>query len=106
MAEAAHLRNGTARAARAKEKDERKADHRQDRKRANVITALRRRHDQLEREIDVVERELAEVSESISESSEAGDMDKVQEFSEQYRKRNTHLKELWDEWEHVGEKLS
>ena len=86
-------------------KEQRKADYRSARKQTNQLQRLRRRHEQLEEQIEAVEAELADLQDAISTASEAGDMARIEALGQTYQQKDAHLKTLWDEWEHVGEKL-
>jgi ATP-binding cassette, subfamily F, member 3 len=88
-----------------KDKAQRQAKRREDRKQANLVQRLQRRHEQLEGEIDTVESRLAEINDEISAASEAGDMEAVEKLSVEYPTVQKRLDELWAEWEQVGMEL-
>ena len=87
------------------DKAARQAKRRQDRKQANLVQRLKRRHEQLEEEIDAAEGRLAKINEDISAASEAGDMEQVEKLSAEYPTVRQRLDELWAEWEQVGSEL-
>ncbi len=86
-------------------KRERKAQYRQDRKRANERRRLRRRLDELEAEIEAIEEDLAKLNQGISDAADAGQVETLRELSKEHQQKSARLKMLWDEWEQVGEKL-
>jgi len=88
-----------------KDKAARQAKRREDRKQANLVQRLQRRHQQLEDEIDGVESRLAEINDEISAASEVGDMELVEKLSLEYPTVQKRLEELWAEWEQVGAEL-
>ncbi|MDP7289736.1 MAG: ATP-binding cassette domain-containing protein, partial [Phycisphaerae bacterium] len=88
-----------------KDKAARQTKRREDRKQANLVQRLQRRHEQLEGEIDTVESRLAEINEEISAASEGGDMELVEKLSLEYPVVQKRLDELWAEWEQVGSEL-
>jgi len=100
-------RRTTGPAAEAADQDKaaRQAKRRHDRKRANLVQRLERRHEQLEEEIDTAEARLAAINEEISAASEAGNMELVEKLSAEYPIVRQHLDELWAEWEQVGTEL-
>jgi ATP-binding cassette subfamily F protein 3 len=87
------------------DKAARQAKRRLDRKRANLVQRLERRHEELEDQIDTAEGRLAAINEEISAASEAGNMELVEKLSSEYPRVRQRLDELWAEWEHVGMEL-
>ena len=87
------------------EKVSNKEQFKQDRKRANRLKQLKREHEKLEEKIDQVEAELEQINEEISLAGEAGDMEKIQTLGEKFSTQNTHLAELWEQWEQIGTEL-
>ncbi|MCD4824668.1 MAG: ABC-F family ATP-binding cassette domain-containing protein [Phycisphaerae bacterium] len=85
--------------------EQRKTDYRQSRKQANLLQRLKRRHEELEVEIQQAEEQLAALNDAISAAGEVGDMKKIEHLGLEYQQKDTHLKTLWDEWEHVGGEL-
>ncbi len=86
-------------------KEERKAGYREAKKQSNLIQRLKRRHQELETEIDTVEQQLAVLNKDITAAGESGDMELVETLGSEYQTKDTHLKELWTQWEQVGEQL-
>ena len=87
------------------DKAARQTKRRQDRKQANLVQRLKRRHEELEAEIDTAEARLEAINQEISAASEAGDMELVEKLSSEYPRVRQHLDELWAEWEKVGMEL-
>ena len=87
------------------DKEARQAKRRDDRKQANLVKRLKRRHEELEGEIDTAESRLDAINQEISSASEAGDMEQVEKLSSEYPTVRQHLDELWAEWEKVGLEL-
>ncbi len=91
--------------AESKSKADRQASRDAARKQANERKRLQRRVDELEAEIDAIETKLAGLNEQISNASEAGDMPRVESLGREYKTFDAKLRELWAEWEHVGEQI-
>jgi ATP-binding cassette subfamily F protein 3 len=83
--------------------EERKAQEREVRKRANHLTRLKRRHEAIETEIQSIEADLAKRMAEISAAGEKGDVARVGSLSREYEERHTRLQALWAEWEEVGQ---
>jgi len=78
---------------------------RANRKRSNRERQAIERHEQIEREIEALEAELAGLMEQVSAAGQAGDLARVEELSRAYQQRDAHLKDLWTEWERLGEQI-
>ena len=87
------------------DKAARQAKRREDRKQANLVQRLKRRHEELEGQIDAAEARLEEINREISDASEAGDMEQVEKLSLEYPDVRKKLDGLWAEWEEVGAEL-
>ncbi len=88
-----------------KTKQDRKDEYRRNRKQANLMQRLKRRHEEIEAEIETVEAEIAKLNDEITAASESGDTDRVGQLCKEYPAREKKLESLWNEWEHVGEEL-
>ncbi len=64
---------------------------------------MKRRLEGLEREIETIEKELDALNEKITRAGEAADVAGVTELGEEYREKDARLKDLWQEWETLGE---
>jgi ATP-binding cassette subfamily F protein 3 len=78
---------------------------RTNRKPSNRERQVIERHEQIEREIEALEAELAGLMEQVSAAGQAGNLARVEELSHAYQERDAHLKELWAEWERLGEQI-
>jgi len=79
------------------------ADRRARRREANQQQRVKRRLEGLEREIETIEKELDALNEKITRAGEAADVAGVTELGEEYREKDARLKDLWQEWETLGE---
>ena len=92
--------------AEAADRDSRRAEPRTTRKPSNRERQLKEHHQKIEQEIEAAEAELVSLMEQVSAAGQAADMARVEELSRTYQQRDTHLKELWAEWERLGEQLA
>ncbi len=83
----------------------RKENYREARKHANAQQRLQRQHEKIETDIHELEAVLAALNDEISIASANGDMDKVQSLADDYKQKNAHLRQLWEQWETVGAEL-
>jgi ATP-binding cassette subfamily F protein 3 len=83
-------------------REERKADHREARKKANRLQSLRSRHEALETEIEKLEKSLEELMRQVTAASQAGDLAAVERHGAEYQAQEERLKVLWAEWAEVG----
>jgi ATP-binding cassette subfamily F protein 3 len=81
---------------------ERKADHREARRKSNRLQGLRARHEALESEIETLEQKLAELTRQVTSASQAGDLAAVERHGAEYQAKEERLKGLWEEWAEVG----
>ena len=86
-------------------RQERSAEEGRTRKPSNRERQLMRRQEKTEAEIEALEGELAALMEQVSAAGEAADLPRVEELSRTYQQRDGHLKEMWAEWERLGEQL-
>ncbi|MBN2561348.1 MAG: ABC-F family ATP-binding cassette domain-containing protein [Phycisphaerae bacterium] len=86
-------------------RDDRRAEHRAARKQSNMERRLKARHEALETEIEKREVELAALMEQISVAGQQGDLARVEELGRSYQEGDAKLKQLWTEWEEIGEQL-
>jgi ATP-binding cassette subfamily F protein 3 len=82
-----------------------RSEHEEQRRRANLIQNLRRRHGRIETEIAETEQRLAAINEELSTASAAGDIPLIERLGREYEEKQARLKALWAEWEKVGEQL-
>lgn len=88
-----------------KPKEDRIRQHKDARKQANLMQRLKRRHEELETQIDSVEQAIAQLNDKVSAAGEAGNLKLIDSLSKDYQSKEDQLKQLWDEWEHIGEQL-
>jgi len=88
-----------------KAKEERVQDYRDARKQANQLLKLRRRYEQIERDIEKNESALAKLNEQISSAGEHGHIDQVTVLGQEYERINEFLQTLYKEWEEIAEAI-
>ncbi len=86
-------------------KTKRKENYRQNRQEANRLQKLRRDHNRIEKKIHTLEEELEGLNAEISAASQAGDLTKVEQLSRDFAWTDAECKELWAQWEKIGEQL-
>jgi ATP-binding cassette, subfamily F, member 3 len=69
------------------------------------LKQIKRRHQKLEDEIEAVETELLTLGNAISDAAERGQLDTLRKLSDTHRRLDERLRELWAEWEHLGETI-
>ncbi len=92
-------------AAPAESKEDRRADYRESRRQANAQQRLKAQHEAIEAEVEAVEQTLAKLTEEISAAGQAADVERVERLGRDYERQDARLKELWAEWERIGEQL-
>ena len=85
--------------------EDRGSGRRRTRRQSSEIQKLRRRHQEVEDQIDSLEKELAGLNDMIGAAGTARDAAQIDRLAKQYAARDDQLKELWAEWEEVGEQL-
>ncbi len=86
-------------------RDQRRAEHREARRQSNTERRLKARHETLEAEIERLEAELASLMDQISAAGSLADLARVEELGRRYQDGDAQLKQLWAEWEEIGEQL-
>lgn len=81
----------------------RREEERLRRRKNNDAKKRQRRIEELEELIHTTENALTALNESISSASLEGDLDRVAELGDDYAAKNTHLQDLYVEWEHLSE---
>jgi ATP-binding cassette subfamily F protein 3 len=60
---------------------------------------MERRRQQLEEQIHRLEAELSELTEAISRAGQDGDVDRVRQLGDHFRRKDEQRSDLWAEWE-------
>ena len=97
---------GAGKAADAPSKQERRAEYERARRQANEQRRLQKQLSELEARIEMAEQALTRINEAISSAADNNQVETVRELSKEHGQKSARLKELWDEWEQLGEKLS
>ncbi|MGB2824304.1 MAG: ABC-F family ATP-binding cassette domain-containing protein, partial [Phycisphaerae bacterium] len=79
--------------------------HLEARRRSRGRQRLERRLAEVEDAVDAVERRLAALTDEAGEAGEAGDMGRIREIGERHEQASAELRDLWSEYERLGEQI-
>ncbi len=75
------------------------------RRRSRRRERLERRLGEIEDAIEELEKRLEALTDAAGEAGEAGDLERVREVGEQHEQAGAELRELWREYERLGEEI-